>query len=222
MNKAFKTVGFMFIMILVSKILGQAREMIIASVYGTGDAANAFYAASTLPLNLFDIVFASSVSSAFIPVYNTYIEKKGEAEGDRFASAFVNFIFLISLILCIILIILASPLVGVIAKGLAGNAKILAKNLTVIMMPVMIFACLTFSTVGILQSKGEFNIPAVISLVSNGAVIIYLLFFNDKFGITGLAFSLLIGWILQFAVQLPAVKKIGFSYNPKIFYHQDI
>lgn len=222
MNKAFKTVGFMFIMILLSKILGQAREMIIAAVYGTGDAANAFYAASTLPLNLFDIVFASSVSSAFIPVYNTYIEKKGDKEGDRFASAFINAVFIISLVLCVILMICASPLVGIVAKGLTGNAKLLAEKLTVIMMPVILFACLTFSCVGILQSKGEFNIPAVISLVSNGAVIIYLIFFNDKFGIEGLAASLVIGWILQFAVQLPAIKKVGFCYNIKVLYHEGL
>ena len=222
MNKAFKTVGFMFIMILLSKVLGQAREMIIAAVYGTGDAANAFYAASTLPLNLFDIVFASSVSSAFIPVYNTYIEEKGVEEGDRFASSFINTVFLISFVLCVILMICASPLVGIIAKGLTGEAKVLAESLTVIMMPVILFACLTFSCVGILQSKGEFNIPAVISLVSNGAVIIYLLFLNDKFGIKGLAVSLVIGWILQFAVQLPAIKKVGFRYNIKALYHEGL
>lgn len=222
MSKAFKTVGFMFIMILISKVLGQAREMIIASVYGTGGEANAFYAASTLPLNLFDIVFASSVSSAFIPVYNTYIEKSGQKEGDRFASAFVNSVFLIALFLCIILMLCASPLVSVIAKGLTGETKALAERLTVIMMPVIPFACLTFSCVGILQSKGEFNIPAVISLVSNGAVIIYLAFFNDRFGISGLAVSLVIGWLLQFAIQLPAIKKVGFRYDLKILYHEGL
>lgn len=222
MNKAFKTVGFMFIMILMSKILGQAREMIIAAVYGTGAEANAFYAASTLPLNLFDIVFASSVSSAFIPVYNTYMEKKGQEEGDRFASAFINSVFLIALLLCVVLMLCASPLVSVIAKGLTGDAKLLAERLTVIMLPVIPFACLTFSCVGILQSKGEFNVPAVISLVSNGAVIIYLALFNNKFGITGLAASLAIGWLLQFAVQLPAIKRVGFKYNIKILYHEGL
>lgn len=222
MNKAFKTVGFMFVMILLSKVMGQAREMIIAAVYGTTDAANAFYAASTLPLNLFDIVFASAVSSAFIPIYNTYIEKNGNAEGDRFASAFINMTAVLSLFVSIILMVFASPMMSVFAGGLYGEARETAVRLAVIMMPVILFASLTFSCVGILQSKDEFNIPAVISLVSNGAVIIYLLFFNKKFGIDGLAFSLLLGWALQFAVQLPAMKKVGFRYTPKIFYHEGL
>ena len=222
MNKAFKTVGFMFIMILLTKILGQAREIIIAAVYGTGDAANAFYAASTLPLNLFDIVFASAVSSAFIPVYNTYIEKKGNTEADRFASSFVNSVFLGSFLVSILLMVCASPLVSLVARGLTGQARDMAVRLTVIMMPTVMFASLTFSCVGILQSKGEFNIPAIISLVSNGAVILYLMFLNDKFGINGLAVSLVVGWVLQFAVQIPAIRKTGFCYSIKTVYHEGL
>ncbi len=218
MNKAVKTVGFMFIMILIAKVLGQAREMFVAAFFGVGSLTDAYYAASTLPLNLFDIVFASAISSAFIPVYNTYIEKYGSDEGDRFASGFLNTIILLSVVLCILLVIFSKQLVGVLAGGLDDKTALLASQLTKIMMPIIVFASLTFSFTGILQSKGEFNIPAVISIVSNAVVILYMIFFSDKFGIYGLAVSLVIGWVLQFLVQLPAAKKVGFSYKPVLFH----
>lgn len=214
MKKSIKTVGFMFVMILLSKLLGQAREMLIAQFYGSSGDASAFYGVSALPLNLFDIVFASAVSSAFIPVYNTYLEKDGEAEGDRFASAFLNVIFLGSVVLTIILMLCASPLVSVLAGGLVGQVRETAIRLLVIMLPMMVFASLAFSLVGLLQSKGEFNVPAVMSLVSNGVVILYLAFGNRYFGIEGLAVSLVIGWILQFAIQIPVAVKKGFHYQP--------
>lgn len=204
----------MFLMILLSKVLGQAREMLIAQLYGsTGDAA-AFYAASALPLNLFDIVFASAVSSAFIPVYNTYLEKNGEAEGDRFASAFINAILIGSAILTGLLIFCSSGLISLVAGGLVGDVRQTAIHLTGILLPIIMFASLAFSFVGLLQSKGEFSIPAVMSLVSNGIVILYLMFFNRYFGINGLAVSLLLGWVLQFAIQIPVAVKKGFRYQP--------
>lgn len=204
----------MFVMILLSKLMGQGREMLIASLYGSSGAAEAFYGVSALPLNLFDIVFASAVSSAFIPVYNTYLEKDGAKEGDRFASAFLNVIFIGSVALTGLLIFFASDLVTLMAGGLLGNVRELAIQLLIIMLPVIVFASLAFSLVGLLQSKGEFGIPAAMSLVSNGIVILYLFCLNDKFGINGLAVALVVGWILQFAIQIPVAVKKGFRYQP--------
>lgn len=214
MKKSIKTVGFMFLMILLSKVMGQAREMLIAQLYGSSSDAAAFYAASALPLNLFDIVFASAVSSAFIPVYNTYVEQKGPEEGDRFASAFFNAIFIGSLVLTGILICCSSGLISLVAGGLVGQVRETAISLTVILLPIILFASLAFSFVGLLQSKGEFNIPAAMSLISNGIVIIYLFCFNRYFGVRGLAVSLLLGWVLQFAIQIPVAIKKGFRYRP--------
>ncbi len=216
MKKSMKTVGFMFLMILLSKVLGQAREMLIAQFYGSSGDAAAFYAASALPLNLFDIVFASAVSSAFIPVYNTYLEKDGAKEGDRFASAFINVLFIGSLVLTGILMLCSSGLISLVAGGLVGQVRETAIRLTVILMPMILFASMAFSFVGLLQSKGEFNVPAVMSLVSNGVVILYLCCFNRYFGVTGLSASLLVGWVLQFAIQIPVAIKKGFCYQPTL------
>ena len=216
MKKSIKTVGFMFVMILLSKLMGQGREMLIASLYGSSGAAEAFYVASALPLNLFDIVFASAVSSAFIPVYNTYLEKDGVQEGDRFASAFLNVILIGSVVLTGLLIFFSSDLVSVLAGGLSGEVRSIAIQLSIILLPIIVFASLAFSFVGLLQSKGEFGVPAAMSLVSNGVVILYLFFLNEQFGINGLAVSLLVGWVLQFAIQIPVAVKKGFRYQPVI------
>ena len=77
----------------------------------------------------------------------------------------------------------------------------------------MVFTATAFSFVGILQSLGEFNVPAMISLVSNTIVIIYLLTLNKFFGIYGLAAAMLFGWFAQAAVQVPFAIKRGYSYS---------
>ena len=77
-KRAAGTVGFIFIAIMLSKVLGQVREMVIASLYGTNMAANAYVVASQLPVNFFDMILGSAISSAFIPVYNMFIENKSK------------------------------------------------------------------------------------------------------------------------------------------------
>ena len=67
---------------------------------------------------------------------------------------------------------------------------------------------------GILQSLGEFRIPALISLVSNSIMVAYLFFLNSFFGIVGLAVAMLLGWASQALVQVPKLRSLGYRYSP--------
>ena len=77
------------------------------------------------------------------------------------------------------------------------------------MFPMVIFTGLAFSFVGLLQSFGEYNIPSIISLVSNLAIILYYVVFGKKFGIYGLSVTMVIAWSLQFIILIPWIKKFG-------------
>ena len=70
MSNSVKTVGNIFIIILLSKLMGQAREMMLAAYYGTGEAAQAFLTATEIPLNFFDMILGVAIVSAFVPVFN--------------------------------------------------------------------------------------------------------------------------------------------------------
>ena len=80
----------------------------------------------------------------------------------------------------------------------------------------MIFTAIAYCYAGILQSYGEFKIPAAMSIISNAAAIIYLFLFNDRFGIKGLAFAMLIGWILQLAILIVPLVKFHYKFNVSI------
>ena len=208
-----KSAALMGVIILLSKIMGLVRDCMIASAYGTTEAAIAYETASKLPVTIFDFVLGGVVTSAFIPVYNSIAVKKGRQEATSFAQSYVNLILVITLALAVLGTVFAPALVSLIAPELEGTTASLASDLTRIMFPMVIFVGLAFSFVGFLQSEGEYNIPAVISLVSNLIMVGYLLFFNNTFGVTGLAVSMLIGWGAQAAVQIPAVVKRGFRYR---------
>lgn len=204
------TAAVMAVIILLSKIFGLLRDVLVADLYGTTAPAVAYETASRLPVLLFDLVLGGVVSAAFIPVFSELLVKEGKAAAMRYAASYVNLIFCLSGVMTLLGVLFASPLVTLLAPDLPASTHDLAVTLTRILFPMMICTGLAYSFVGILQSMGEFNIPALISLVSNTIMVVYLVFFGDRFGVVGLAVAMLCGWAAQMLVQVPKLCSFGF------------
>ena len=170
MKKSFgfaKTAALMGVIILAAKLMGLVRDIMVAGAFGTTTVAVAYETASRLPVTIFDFVLGGVVTSAFIPVYNSISVKEGKDKASAFAQSYTNLILLLTGIIAVLGVIFAPVLVSFIAPDLAADAAELSVRLTRIMFPMVIFVGLAFTFVGFLQSEGEYNIPAVISLVSN-------------------------------------------------------
>lgn len=215
-KKAVKTVGIMFILVFSAKILGQAREMMLASFYGTSVISSAFQAASQIPLLFFEISLGVAISSTFIPIFNEYYEKQGVKRAYEFSNNFLTIIGVLSFLFVCIGILFAPFIISMVAKGITGEALMLSVSMLKIMFPMVFFTAIAFSIVGILQSMGEFNIPAAMSLVSNLAVILYFIFLNKYFGIIGLCIAVVLGWLLQLIILFPPLLKKGYFYKIRL------
>jgi len=213
-KKILKTASFMVVATLAAKVCGMLRDVLIASVYSTGSKAVAFYTACRIPLLLFDFVIGGVISSTFIPVFNEYLEKEGKQRAMKFANLYINTVLLITVLITVLGLTFSPQLISAIAPDIPMETHELSRVLSNIMFPMIIFTGLAYSFVGILQSFGEFNIPSIISLVSNGSLILYFLLFQDKFDIHGLAVAMLVGWGLQAFIQIPWLKKFGYQYKP--------
>ncbi len=213
-KKMLLIAAFMAGATLLSKFLGLIRNSMIAAYFGTGMAADAYMTAQKLPTTLFDIVIGGVISASFIPVFTGLLDNRKREDAIEFANKFVTLIFVITSLISVFGIIFASPLISFMAPDYDAERHALAVQLTSIMFPMIIFTGFAFSFVGILQSFGEYNIPAIISLISNVAIIVYFLIFGKKFGVVGLAVTMLVAWSLQVAVQIPSLKKFKYCYRP--------
>lgn len=221
-NKMLKTAVFMAGATFLAKILGLLRESLITAYFGVGYAVDAYFAASQLPTTLFDMVIGGVISASFIPIFNGIFEKENEEKAFSFANKFVGMILLATFILSAVGIVFSKQLItGIIAPGFEGETLRLASTLSSIMFPMVIFTGLAFSFVGILQSFGHFNIPSIMSLVSNFAVILYFPIFGKKFGIYGLSVTILISWSLQVLIQIPTLKKLKYKFSPRLDFHDE-
>ncbi len=215
-KKTLKTAGFMVMATLLAKFMGMYRDVLFAALYGTSGEAIAYQTASRIPLLFFDIALGTAISSSFIPVFNEYLGRGEKEKATEFSNSFLNIIFLITAVICAIGVIFRGPIVGLLGKGLAPEVKMLSSQLVAIMFPSMIFTALAYSLTGVLQSYGEFNAPAAISLVSNGIMVVYLLIAKDNLGIEGVSVAMLIAWAFQLVVLIPSLIKKKYSYRPKI------
>ena len=214
-----KTAGFMAIATLLAKVCGLVREMLIAAYFSTGYMGEAYLTATQLPMTLFDIVIGGVISASFIPIFNDLLQKKNREEAMRFANHFIGMILTICTLITVVGILFSDPLITLLAPDFNQETHQLASQLSIIMFPMIIFTGLAFSFVGILQSFGEFNIPAVMSLLSNLCVILYFPLFGKRFGVHGLAVAMLISWSIQVFVQIPALRRFSFHFRPSLSFH---
>lgn len=209
-----RTAIFMVAAVLASKILGMLRDVLVAGAYGTSGEAVAYETASRLPILLFDLVIGGVVTASFVPVFNELLVKEGKDSAFDYANRYINILLALTAGVSLLGCVFSSPLVTLLAPELAEETHALAVLLNRVMFPMMIFMALAYSLVGLLQSLGEFNLPAMISLASNGIMVLYLLFLNDRFGIVGLAAAMLCGWAVQAVMQMPRARQLGYRWRP--------
>lgn len=212
-KKAVKTISFMAVIILMAKFLGLLREVLIAGIYGQGYASDVLNAATQIPLLFFDMVLGVAILSTFVPVFNQYLERDGKERAIHFANNFMTVIAVFTAALTLFGVIFAKPLVTLMFHGYTEEKITEIANLLRVLFPSIIFTATAYVAVGILQSFGEFNIPSLISFVSNLAMILYLAVFRDKLGLMGVAASMLAAWALQLFIQLPSLRKKGYRYR---------
>ncbi len=220
-NQAVKTVSLMMLITLFGKLLGLLREQLLAANYGTDMTAAAFLLASRIPRTFFDVIFASAISASFIPVFVEYLQKRGRQEAFALANRFITMISVVTILIMLLGMAAAKPLTLLIAPGYDVETVTLCVGLLRMLFPTMLFTAVAFSFVGILQALEEFNVPAALSVVSNGVLILYYIFFNEKFGILGLTVAFLIGWAMQAVIQLPSLWGKGYHYRPDFHFRDE-
>ena len=213
---AVRTIGIMAVITFCAKLMGLLRENLIVSVYGRSYASDVLNTATQIPLLFFDMTLGVAILSTFVPVFNKYLERETKERAMEFANNFMTVVVSFATISAIIGMIFAEQIVRIMVPGYDAAKVAETAGLLRILFPSIIFTAAAYTAVGILQSFGEFNIPAIISVVSNLIMILYLIFAGNKFGLRGVIISMLIAWAAQLAVQVPHLVRYGYRYRPRL------
>lgn len=210
-----KSASIIGIATLCSRILGFIRDVVIARLFGVYIYAQAFVVAFRIPNLLRDLVGEGATNSAFVPVFSEYTVKHTKEEFWELANVMLNLLLVVLSAITILGMICSPVLVRLMAPGfIAEPEKLVATiRLTRIIFPYVLLISLAAYSMGLLNSLKHFSIPAFAPCLLNISVIVSTLAFGE--GIAGLASGVLIGGVLQLAVQIPVLYKKGF--HPKLF-----
>ena len=198
------------IIMLAGKLLSLVANQVYMSYFGSDlEEINIYSYAIQIPNYLFQTL-GTAISSVVIPLYAGLIAQEKKLEADRFGSNIVT----VSSAITLVLIGIGTALSFVLPSLTDFENKAFAGTALRIMMPVMLFYCLSFAFQGILQSLGEFTVPALVNLPSGILIILYIRFFADRYGVTGLLATTFIGLFLQFAILIIPARIRGFRYRP--------
>lgn len=234
-----KAAGIVGSATLLSRILGFVRDVMVAWFFGAGFHSDAFFVAFRIP-NLLRRLFAEgSLSMAFVSVFTEHMVKKGKQEAFRFAGATLNLLSLILVLVSFLGIILSPILIRLLAPGFLDHPDKLSLTifLTKMMFPYIFFIGLVALCMGILNVLNHFAAPALAPVFLNVAMIGSMLWISPQLDdpIVGLSIGVIIGGILQLALQVPvliqkgvpilnrvgvyhpAIKKVGLLMLPMIF-----
>ncbi len=200
-------------MTLLSRVLGFARDFVIARAFGAGMLTDAFFVAFKLP-NLLRRLFAEGAfSQAFVPILGEYKNRRGEPETKRLIDHVATLLFLIVLGVTLLGMAAAPIVVYLSAPGFAADAGkfALTVELTRIAFPYILFMSLVALAGGILNTWSRFAVPAFTPVLLNVSMIGMALWGAPYFDppVLALGWAVFLGGALQLALQVPGLRRIG-------------
>ncbi|MDX1708356.1 MAG: lipid II flippase MurJ, partial [Desulfobacterales bacterium] len=212
-SRVIKAAGVVGSATLVSRVLGFIRDAVIAWYFGAGQHSDAFIAAFRIPNLLRKLLGEGSISNAFVPVLTDYLAIDGKDEAFRLARSALWMLSIILVVISLGGILFAPLIVKMVAPGFMDSPEKLSLTITLtrVMFPYIFFIGLVAVCMGILNVFGHFAAPALAPVLLNLAIIFSVFFLCPHLNtpVLGLAIGVIIGGILQLALQLPVMAGRG-------------
>ena len=214
MSRLFRSGIAISIMTLLSRVLGLVRDAVYANYFVMGSAMDAFLVAFRIPNLMRRLSAEGAFSLAFIPVLSEYKEQRSQEELKDLINHVAGMMGLILFVVSLIAVVAAPLLMMVFAPGFETKPDAepeLAAYLLRITAPYMLFISLAAFFSSILNTFGNFAVPAftpvLLNVVMIGAAIWWAPHFDQP--VEALAWGVFIGGLAQAAFQLPYLQKLG-------------
>jgi putative peptidoglycan lipid II flippase len=203
---------------MLSRIMGMLRDMVVSRLFGAGLYTDAFFAAFQIPNMLRRFFAEGALTSAFVPTFSEWYTKKGVEEARALANVCFTVLTLVMAAITVLGMIFSPQIVHLMFPGFASNPEKVSVTILLnrMMFPYIFFVSLVALCMGILNTVRHFFTPAISTVFLNLSMILAALFLHTRFQvpIVSLAVGVLIGGVLQLALQLPVLYRKGFPVRP--------
>jgi putative peptidoglycan lipid II flippase len=211
-----RAAGVVMVGLLLSNLVGLARQILILRAFGTSADLDAFFAAQRVPQLLFNLAAGGALASAFVPTFTALLTRQQREAAWRLASSVGSLVFLLLAAIGALGAWAAPWLVrNLIAPGFVSPEQ---QALTVMLLRVMLLTPVIFGIsgllMGILNAHQHFLLPALAPAFYSGGIIFGLLVWSPQMGVHGLAWGTVLGAALHLLVQLPGFRSHSPRFTP--------
>jgi putative peptidoglycan lipid II flippase len=188
---------------IASRVLGLGRMSAIAFFFGRTPEVDAFAAAWTIPITVYDLLINGAISAALIPVLSEYAE--GDPREFWQVVLGVASVALLALTALISLLVWQAPLV---VRLLIEDPDLRPLTTTLVrwLLPAVLLMGLSGLMTAVLYARQTFLLPAFAGAVFNLGIIAGAVLFHDALDIRSLAVGVLLGALGQVALQAPGLR----------------
>ncbi len=202
-----------------SRVLGLVRDQLFVILIGANRFSDAFVVAFRIPNLLRDLFAEGALSSAFVPTFAETHRNSGREAAYRLGNAIVGLVLAVVGALTLLGMIFSDAIVRGIAPDIPERA--LAATLTRIMMPFLLLVSLAAVAMGMLNAQSRFTAPAVAPALFNvGSILVgaglWIAGLPPQRAVVGWAAGTVLGGVLQLAVQVPALRALGYRVRPRV------
>lgn len=213
-----KAASWIAVIILLSKLAGFLRDVVVANYYGASVVSDAYFYAYQIPALVLVILggVGGPFHSATVAVFSKLVSdfnKKPNDKVKRLFNTFETFSILLFSILGLICFFFPDAVMSLIISRENMELLSYASELLKLMSPIILIGAVIGLYYGILVTYKRFLLPNISpSMLSLGVIIVLLVTKGDTTGFY-LALGTLFGALLQFLLQVPAVRKIGYGFR---------
>ena len=217
-----RAAGIVMFAIVFGQLMGLARGIIVANVFGASLELDSFYAANRVSETLFLLVAGGALGSAFIPTFTALLTKGDKDAAWKLASALANAVILALSLLAALTAFFAPQVVRyALAPGFSAEPQIFA--LTVSLLRIQLISTVLFGLggliVGILNAHQIFLVPALTPAMYQLGIIFGAIFLAPSMGIYSLAWGVIVGAVLYLVIQIPSLLRQKGTYTPSLEFH---
>lgn len=206
-DKTLRNTLTITIIIIISKLVGFVREMIMAAYFGQSVESDAYVTAYGI-ISIFTILFGAAIGSTFIPIYTKTRLNIGEQKANEYANNILNLYIIVAILTGVLGYIFAPQICGLIWQGAEGIE--LTIKLSRYMFPSLVFWAVSGVLVNILNARKYFVPEQLMGFALSFCVILACVLFAD---INAVAIATTVAAGVQILILLPFLRK-NFRYRP--------
>jgi putative peptidoglycan lipid II flippase len=228
-GKILRSASVIAVFTVLSRICGYLRDQRIALLLGTSPVADSFILAFRIPNMVRRFTGEGALGASFIPVFTGYLRGESPSTTWRFAQRAFWDLAVVLAALTLLCTVFSRQLVAAftVFAGASAGRWDLAIQLNRIIFPCVLFLGLSGIAFAILNSFHKFALPAASAVVFNLVVIaasfgfiyrpvLHMLSPRWQTPAVVLAGGILVASIIQLAMQLPALKRLGMRFQPDV------